>query len=107
MSEIKDDQNPSNAEIIEKVKTTIQENPSGLNLMKKGDYSVHVLIEEIKKIVTKSNRRPRPRVKITCLNQCKRLSDPDEEDDVQEPEHSVYPAGRYNCGEDGNLIKEE
>ena len=52
MSEIKDEQNPSNAEIIEKVKTTIQENPSGLNLMKKGDYSVHVLIEEIKNLIS-------------------------------------------------------
>ena len=53
-------------------------------LMKKGDYTIHILIEEIKKIVTKSNRRPRPRVKITCLNQCKRLSDPDEDQDKEQ-----------------------
>ena len=46
-------------------------------LMKKGDYTIHVLIEEVKNIMTKTNRRPRPCVKISCLNKCKRLSKPD------------------------------
>ena len=48
-------------------------------LMKKGDYTIHILIEEVKNILTKTNRRPRPCVKISCLNQCKRLSKPDED----------------------------
>ena len=45
-------------------------------LMKKGDYTVHVLIEEVKNILSKTNKRPRPCIKITCLNQCKRVSKP-------------------------------
>ena len=47
MSEIKNEENPnpSNEEIIQRVKTALKENPNSLNLMKKGDYSVHVLIE--------------------------------------------------------------
>ena len=48
-------------------------------LMKKGDYTVHILIEEVKNIKKESNRRPRPCIKVTCLNQCKRLSKPDED----------------------------
>ena len=50
MSEIKNEENsnPTIEEIIEIVKTTLKEDPSSLNLMKKGDYSIHVLTEEIK-----------------------------------------------------------
>ena len=58
MSDIKNEENPNptNAEIIERVKTTLKENPSSLNLMKKGDYSVHVLIEEIKNLISIKKR---------------------------------------------------
>jgi len=67
----------SNEEIIERVQTTLKENPNSLSLMKKGDYSVHVLIEEIKNLCSiKENRLPLPMVKITCLNQTKRTSKP-------------------------------
>ena len=42
-------------------------------LMKKGDYTVHVLIEEIKgcKEIT-ADRLPFPVVKVTCFDQSKR-----------------------------------
>ena len=46
-------------------------------LMKRGDYTIHVLIEEVKNIISKSRKRPRPCIKITCLNQCKRVSKPE------------------------------
>ena len=46
-------------------------------LMKRGDYTVHVLIEEVKNILSKTKNRPRPCIKITCFNQCKRVSKPD------------------------------
>ena len=45
-------------------------------LMKRGDYTVHVLIEEVKNILSKTRNRPRPCIKISCLNQCKRVSKP-------------------------------
>ena len=73
-SEKKDE---TNEEIIERVKTTLKENPNSLNLMKKGDYSVHILIEEIKNLCCiKENSLPLPMVKITCLNQIKRTAKP-------------------------------
>ena len=91
MSEIKDDQNPSNAEIIEKVKTTIQENPSGLNLMKKGDYSVHVLIEEIKNLISiKKDHLPKPMIKVTCFGQTKRTSKPKNDCDAYTFNEHIY-----------------
>ena len=80
MSEIKNEENPNptNAEIIERVKTTLKEDPNSLNLMKKGDYSVHVLIEEIKNLSSiKKDHLPRPMVKITCFGQTKRTSKPE------------------------------
>ena len=46
-------------------------------LMKRGDYTVHILIEEVKNILSKTNKRPRPCIKISCLNQCKRVSKPE------------------------------
>ena len=70
----------SNEEIIQRVQTTLKENPNSLNLMKKGDYSVHILIEEIKNLCSiKENSLPRPMVKISCLNQTKRTSKPSED----------------------------
>ena len=84
MSEIKNEENinPSNEEIIERVKTTLKENPSSLNIMKKGDYTVHVLIEDIKELISiKKDRLPRPMVKVTCFGQTKRTSKPDDDRD--------------------------
>ena len=46
-------------------------------LMKKGDYTVHVLIEEIKNLkVDKENYLPKPIIKITCFGTSKRTSKP-------------------------------
>ena len=73
-------QDNSNAAIIERVKTTLKENPNSLYLMKKGDYSVHVLIEEIKNLSSrKENSLPKPIVKVTCFGQTKRTSKPAED----------------------------
>ena len=44
-------------------------------LMKKGDYTIHLLIEEIKNISGKNpDFLPKPVVKVTCLNETKRTS---------------------------------
>jgi hypothetical protein len=59
-------------------------------LMKRGDYTVHVLIEEVKNIVTKTLDRPRPCVKISCLNQCKRVSKPEEDCEQYTYNEHVY-----------------
>ncbi len=73
-------QDNSNEAIIERVKTTLKENPNSLYLMKKGDYSVHVLIEEIKNLASrKENSLPKPIVKVTCFGQTKRTSKPAED----------------------------
>jgi hypothetical protein len=73
MSDIQNEK--SNEAIIEQVKTNIKENPNSFFLMKKGDYSVHVLIEEIKNLCTiEENQLPKPIIKITCFNQTKRTS---------------------------------
>ena len=67
----------SNEAIIERVKTTLKENPNSLYLMKKGDYTVHVLIEEIKNLSSrKENSLPKPIIKVTCFGQTKRTSKP-------------------------------
>ena len=48
-----------------------------LKLMKKGDYSVHVLIEEIKNLkVDKENYLPKPIIKVTCFGKTQRTSKP-------------------------------
>ena len=93
MSDIKNEENPNptNAEIIERVKTTLKENPSSLNLMKKGDYSVHVLIEEIKNLISiKKDHPPRPMLKITCFGQTKRTSKPDTDCDAYTFNEHIY-----------------
>ena len=59
-------------------------------LMKRGDYTVHVLIEEVKNIVTKTLDRPRPCIKISCLNQCKRVSKPEEDCEQYTYNEHVY-----------------
>ena len=42
-------------------------------LMKKGDYSIHILIEEIKSLLhNNEDHLPYPIIKLTCFNQSKR-----------------------------------
>ena len=42
-------------------------------LMKKGDYSVHILVEEVKSLIQlNENHNPYPIVKLTVFNQSKR-----------------------------------
>ena len=45
-------------------------------LMKKGDYSVHVLVEEVKSLDEMDGQVPYPIVKITCFDISKRTSKP-------------------------------
>ena len=81
----------NNEAIIERVKTTLKENPNSLYLMKKGDYSVHVLIEEVKNLCTiKENHLPKPIVKVTCFNQTKRTSKPNEDCDAFVYNEHIY-----------------
>ena len=81
----------SNEAIIERVKTTLKENPNSLYLMKKGDYTVHVLIEEVKNLCTiKENHLPKPIVKVTCFNQTKRTSKPKEDCDAYVYNEHIY-----------------
>ena len=47
-------------------------------LMKKGDYTVHILLEEIKNLIPiEENKLPTPIVKITCFNETKRSEPPE------------------------------
>ena len=81
----------TNEAIIERVKTTLKENPDSLHLMKKGDYSVHVLIEELKNLSTiKENHLPKPIVKVTCFNQTKRTSKPPQDCDAYVFNEHIY-----------------
>ena len=81
----------SNEAIIERVKTTLKENPNSLYLMKKGDYSVHVLIEEVKNLCSiKENHLPKPIVKVTCFNQTKRTSKPPQDCDAFVYNEHIY-----------------
>ena len=85
MSDNKDEiQNEnSNDAKIERIQTTLKENPNSLFLMKKGDYSVHVLIEEVKNLLSiKENTLPKPIVKVTCFGQTKRTSKPKDDCDA-------------------------
>ena len=85
------EENDKEQEIIKKTQTTIKEDPSNLNLMKKGDYSVHVLIEEIKNLISiKQDRLPRPMVKITCFDQTKRTSKPEQDCDSYTFNEHIY-----------------
>ena len=81
----------TNEAIIERVKTTLKENPNSLYLMKKGDYSVHVLIEELKNLSSiKENHLPKPIVKVTCFNQTKRTSKPPQDCDAYTFNEHIY-----------------
>ena len=49
-----------------------------LTLMKKGDYSVHILLEEIKNVRSKHpDKLPFPVVKLTCFNRSQRSEKPE------------------------------
>ena len=72
---MKDQTNINEENIIERIKSN--ENQNNIKLMKKGDYTVHVLIEEVKNLkVKKENYLPKPIVKIKCFNKDKRTSKP-------------------------------
>ena len=46
-----------------------------ITIMKKGDYTVHVLVEEVQGLEQKiEDKLPKPMVKITCFNESKRTS---------------------------------
>jgi hypothetical protein len=50
---------------------------SSLTLIKKGDYTVHILIEETKNLTTsKPSSLPLPVIKLTCFNKTHRTSLP-------------------------------
>ena len=52
-----------------------QEQEGKLVIMKKGDYNVHVLIEEVKNLIEiEENKPPLPRVKVTVFNKDKRTA---------------------------------
>ena len=65
---------------IEKALPPAISKTKGVSLMKKGDYSVHLLIEEVKNLIPKNaDFLPRPIVKVICFNEHKRtaqVSDP-------------------------------
>ena len=68
---INNEQSELNENII-KTKSTINEGRN-IVLMKKGDYSVHILIEEIKSLIQISDSHlPKPIIKLTCFGQSKR-----------------------------------
>ena len=92
MSEDKtENQNQDNEAIIERVKTTLKEDPSSLYLMKKGDYSVHVLIEEIKNLSSiKKDSLPKPIIKVTCFGQTKRTSKPSQDCEAYTFNEHIY-----------------
>ena len=50
-----------------------KENGSNITLMRKGDYTVHILIEEIQGIEQKIvDKLPKPMIKLTCFGESKR-----------------------------------
>ena len=64
--------NKNNTQNISRANSTINEGKN-IILMKKGDYSIHILIEEIKSLIQmKEDHLPYPIVKLTCFNQTKR-----------------------------------
>jgi hypothetical protein len=60
---------PEEKESLISQSSTINEGKN-ISLMKKGDYSVHILVEEIKSLIQLSeNHNPYPIVKLTVFNQ--------------------------------------
>ena len=69
---INNDQLEDSKDNIIQKKSTINEGKN-IILMKKGDYSVHILIEEVKSLQCLSaGKIPKPVVKLTCFGQTKR-----------------------------------
>ena len=65
-------EDPEEKESLMKEPSNIDESKN-IFLMKKGDYSVHILIEEIKSLIQlNENQNPYPIVKLTVFNQSKR-----------------------------------
>ena len=65
---INQEQNKDN---LFRAESTIDEGKN-IILMKKGDYSVHILIEEIKSLIQiKEDQLPYPIIKLTCFNKSK------------------------------------
>jgi hypothetical protein len=61
-----------------KIKDDSESSNQKLTLLKKGDYSIHVLIEEVKNLLEiEENKLPTPVVKITCFEESKRSEKPD------------------------------
>ena len=80
-----------NNTIISKVSTLSPDNSNELSLMKKGDYSVHVLIEEVKNLSSrKPNTQPLPMIKVTCFNKSKRTSKPPQECEAYTFNEHIY-----------------
>ena len=53
-----------------------QKDNNNICLMKKGDYTVHILIEEIQGIEQKiKDKLPKPMIKLTCFEDSKRTSE--------------------------------
>ena len=68
---INNDQFEDSRENAIQTKSTINEGRN-LILMKKGDYSIHVLIEEVKSLLSLSSGHiPKPMIKISCFGQSK------------------------------------
>ena len=79
MSDDDENQTLINNEQDDDLKENIIRTKSGFNegkniiLMKKGDYSVHILIEEVKSLMQLSpDHLPYPIIKLTCFNKSKR-----------------------------------
>ena len=54
---------------------SITDETKSITIMKKGDYTVHILVEEVQGLEQKViDKLPKPTVKITCFNESKRTS---------------------------------
>ena len=72
-----------------------------ISLMKKGDYTVHILLEEVKNLIQiDENKLPNPIVKITCFEQTKRSEQPETACDS-------YSFGEHFYFEKSNLTIEQ
>ena len=73
--ETKADQNPNPENENENEEPKQEQKEEKLVIMKKGDYNVHVLIEEVKNLIEiEENQQPVPRVKIRVFNKDKRTA---------------------------------
>ena len=62
-----------------------------ITLMKKGDYQVHILLEEVKNLIQiKDDKLPYPVVKITCFDKSKRSEKPETAVDSYTIEEHFY-----------------